>query len=120
LVIEDNVDAAETLRDLLELAGHEVRVAFDGPTGLALARGFHPEVAVCDIGLPDMSGYDVARAFRIDPALSATRLIALTGYARGHDARRAMAAGFDHHVAKPLDYEQIERLFAEEPTDKPG
>jgi two-component system CheB/CheR fusion protein len=118
LVIEDNVDAAETLRDLLELCGHVVDVAFDGARGLALARRFEPDFVVCDIGLPGMSGYDVARALRGDPALSATRLIALTGYAQGDDVQQATKAGFDQHVAKPLDFEQLERLFSEEPAQR--
>ena len=64
LIIEDNIDAADSLREALELDAHQVAVAHDGPTGLALARSFHPEVVLCDVGLPGMTGYDVARAFR--------------------------------------------------------
>ena len=71
LVIEDNVDAAESLREALELGGHEVAVAYDGPEGLAKARAFEPEVVLCDIGLPGMDGYEVARALRADAALGA-------------------------------------------------
>jgi two-component system CheB/CheR fusion protein len=100
-VIEDNVDAGESLADLLRLEGHRVTVARDARSGIALARELRPDVVVCDIGLPDQDGYEVARALRSDEALRATRLVALTGYAQPDDRRRAHEAGFDAHVAKP-------------------
>jgi CheY-like chemotaxis protein len=81
LIIEDNVDAADSLREVLELSGHEVAVAYNGPDGLAKAREWRPEVLLCDIGLPGMDGYEVARAFRADEALRKTFLVALSGYA---------------------------------------
>ena len=81
LIIEDNIDAADSLREALELDAHQVAVAHDGPAGLALARSFHPEVVLCDVGLPGMTGYDVARAFRADQVLKRTFLVAVTGYA---------------------------------------
>jgi CheY-like chemotaxis protein len=113
LVIEDNVDAADRLREVLLLRGHEVRVAFDGSTGLAEARDFRPDVVVCDIGLPQMSGYEVAHAIRQDAALRCAYLIALTGYALPEDSQSAADAGFDEHLAKPVDIEKLEELLDE-------
>jgi CheY-like chemotaxis protein len=92
VVIEDNVDAADSLKEVLELMGHEVTVAYDGPSGLAAARKLRPEVLLCDIGLPGMDGYEVARAFRADEALRGTLLVALTGYALPEDLQRAQEA----------------------------
>jgi PAS domain S-box-containing protein len=112
LVIEDNVDVGRTLADVLELQGHRVRVATDGRGGLELARQRPPDVILCDVGLPDMSGYDVARAVRADVALAATRLVALTGYAQPEDRRSAREAGFDAHLAKPPPLDALERLLA--------
>ncbi len=112
LVIEDNVDAAESLRDALEFGGHQVQVAHEGVGGLNKAREFKPHVVLCDIGLPGMTGYDVARAFRGDPLLGSAHLVALTGYALPDDQRRAQEAGFDQHLAKPPRLEEIEELLA--------
>lgn len=112
LIIEDNEDAAETLKQALELDRHEVTVAYSGPEGLRKARNFCPEVIFCDIGLPGMDGYAVARELRRDPALSSVRLIALTGYAQPEDSERALEAGFDLHLAKPPEVEQIESVLA--------
>jgi signal transduction histidine kinase/CheY-like chemotaxis protein len=112
LIVEDNEDAAETLREVLELARHEVAVAHDGATALELARRFRPEVVLCDIGLPSTDGYAVARAFRADPELRSAHLVALTGYATPEDHLRAHEAGFDQHLAKPAPIEAIERILA--------
>jgi CheY-like chemotaxis protein len=114
LVIDDNVDAADSLRDVLELEGHQVEVAYSGRDGLDKARRYQPEVVLCDIGLPDMDGYDVARAFRSDPdqALRSAYLVALTGYALPEDLARATAGGFDEHLAKPPDIAKLERILA--------
>jgi PAS domain S-box-containing protein len=106
IVIEDNVDAAETLADVLRTHGHHVRVATGGRTGIALAQQHKPDVILCDIGLPDLDGYEVARALRRN-GLSGVRLIALTGYAQSHDAERADEAGFDAHLAKPPPLETL-------------
>jgi two-component system CheB/CheR fusion protein len=114
LVVEDNADAAESLKDLLELRGHEVRVVFDGQAGLLAARTFRPEVVLCDIGLPGMSGYDFAAAIRSEESLGTPFLVALSGYASKEDARRAAEAGFDRHLAKPVTPEQLEKLLAAE------
>jgi two-component system CheB/CheR fusion protein len=110
LVIEDNVDAAESLRDVLELTGHTVAVAYQGPEGIARARQFRPDVVFCDIGLPGIDGYDVARAIRADTLLSNTFLVALSGYALPEDLERAAAAGFDRHLAKPPSMEEVQEL----------
>jgi len=82
LIIEDNIDAADSLREALEFSEHEVEVAYNGPAGIAKARKYKPEVVFCDIGLPGMDGFDVARAFRADDALRGTYLVALSGYAQ--------------------------------------
>lgn len=115
LVIEDNADFAATLGDALRLMGHEVRITGLGAIGLDLARAFRPEVVICDLGLPEMDGYAVAAAFRADPGLRGTHLISLSGYARPEDRRRALEAGFDHHVAKPADLQVLGRLIADAP-----
>jgi two-component system CheB/CheR fusion protein len=115
LVVEDNLDGAESLRAVLELEGHAVQVAHDGTGGLETSRGFHPDVVFCDIGLPGMSGYEVARAIRADPALRGAYLIALTGYALTEDQRRAKEAGFDDHLSKPPTIEQLRRAIAQAP-----
>ncbi len=112
LIVEDNVDAAESLRLFLELTGHEVTVAHNGPEGVARAHDTQPEVVLCDIGLPgEMDGYGVARALRHDPELSFTRLIALTGYGQAEDRRLASEAGFDLHLTKPTDPEALLRVL---------
>jgi two-component system CheB/CheR fusion protein len=112
LIIEDNIDAADSLREVLAFGGHVVEVAYNGPEGLARAREFKPEVVLCDIGLPGMDGFEVARAFRADAALKAVFLVALSGYALPEDLQRAQEAGFDRHLAKPPSFEKIEEALA--------
>lgn len=112
LVIEDNIDAADSLRDVLALLGHDVQVAYDGPTALALARERAPDVVFCDIGLPDMDGHDVAQAMRREPTLRDTYMAALSGYTQANDLRRAIASGFDRHLAKPPNIDTLEQLLA--------
>jgi CheY-like chemotaxis protein len=112
LVIEDNHDAAETLQLLLELSGHTVVVAHSGPEGLKSARAHQPDVILCDIGLPGMNGYEVAQAVRKCDDLKSVFLIAMTGYGQDEDRRRALEAGFDHHLTKPVEPEMLERLLA--------
>ncbi len=116
LIIEDNVDAADSLREVLSFDDHEVEVAYNGPDGLARAREFDPEVVLCDIGLPGMDGFEVARAFRSDEALRDAFLVALSGYALPEDLLRAREAGFDRHLAKPPSLEKLEELLAEVPA----
>ena len=123
LIIEDNVDAADSLREALELNHHEVEAASTGPEGLEKAHRFKPDVVLCDIGLPGMDGYEVARAFRSDEALRGTFLVALSGYALPDDLERAANAGFHRHLAKPPNIEKLEDLLAEapeRPLDKPA
>jgi CheY-like chemotaxis protein len=111
LVVDDNEDAARTLADLLTMLGHSVEVAYDGPTAIAQVRMSPPDVVLCDIGLPGMSGYQVAQALRASES-ELLQLIAVSGYAQPEDVKRAIDAGFDAHVAKPCDPEQIERLLS--------
>jgi CheY-like chemotaxis protein len=118
LVIEDNVDAAEMLRVLLELNDHTVALAFSGPEGIEKARGFAPDVVLCDIGLPGMNGYEVAQTIRQDPALRGARLVALTGYAGSDDIARARHAGFDAHVPKPPSREKLEEILTRGHTER--
>ena len=115
LVIEDNLDAAETLREMLLLWDHEVQVAHDGVQGVQKARTFRPDVILCDIGLPAMDGYEVARAIRSESALARTLLVAVTGYASPDDQRKAADAGFNRHLAKPVPIETIEEVLATAP-----
>jgi len=110
LVVEDNPDSRETLRTLLELWGHHVEVAGDGRQGVEKALDWRPEVAVVDIGLPLLDGYEVAR--RVKAALDGVRLIALTAYGQPQDRRRAFEAGFDIHLTKPADPDELRRLLA--------
>jgi len=119
LVIEDNLDSCSMLQSVLTLNGHEVRTAYDGSRGIELAAEFAPEVVICDIGLPGMDGYAVARAFRADPVLQDTFMVALSGYARPDDLRRAREAGFDHHLAKPTSPELLDRLICEARRESP-
>jgi len=113
LIIEDNTDAAESLRAGAELQGHEVLVAHDGDTGLKLARSFRPQVILCDIGLPGIDGYEVARRLRAEPDLHGAFIIAVSGYAAPRDKARAAVAGFDIHVAKPLRMDELDCMLAE-------
>jgi two-component system CheB/CheR fusion protein len=112
LVIEDNVDVALTLKMLLEHFGHQVIVAHSGRDGLAKARSRKPAAVICDIGLPDTDGYAVARTLRADPDCRSFRLVAMTGYGRDEDKLRALEAGFDHHLTKPTNPADLERLLA--------
>ncbi len=114
LVIDDDVDAAETLRDFLALSGHAVEIAFDGAEGLRRAAALSPDVILCDVGLPGMSGHDVAKALRATPGPHAL-LVALTGYGSDENRRCALAAGFDAHVVKPVSPERLEQLVAAAP-----
>jgi two-component system CheB/CheR fusion protein len=116
LVVEDNLDAAETLREMMLSGGHEVEVAYDGREGVEKARSFRPDVVLCDIGLPVLDGYAVARTIRSDPQLAPTYLVALSGYATPEDHRRALAAGFNRHLGKPAAAELIQEIVAETPV----
>jgi CheY-like chemotaxis protein len=112
LIADDNKDAAESLSMLLELAGHEVRIAHLGRTALSLAQAFRPDTALLDIGMPDLSGYEVAQNLRRQPWGTNIHLIALTGWGQENDRRRALESGFDHHMIKPIDPDQLEGVIA--------
>jgi len=107
LVIDDNVDAASTLQALVELHGHRCVVANGGDAGLKLAAELVPDIVLLDIGLPGMNGYEVARRLRNLPLLDGVLLVAVTGYAAEEDRQRALDAGFDVHLSKPVSYEQL-------------
>jgi signal transduction histidine kinase len=107
LVVEDNRDAAESLGLFLELCGFGVTLAYNGPEGLEAAKSMRPDIVLCDIGLPGMDGFQVASALRRNPETADVRLIAVTGYGQEEDRRRALAAGFDVHLVKPVDPEKL-------------
>ena len=112
LVIEDNADVAEMLSAFLRQLGHRVMVASDGRAGLETALRHHPDVVVCDIGLPGLNGFQIASRLRRDESFSGCLLIALTGYGDVADKRRAQEAGFSHHLTKPADPMQVAELIA--------
>jgi PAS domain S-box-containing protein len=120
LIIEDNRDAADSLSEVLKLSGHRVAVAYTGDAGLAKAREFRPEVVLCDIGLPGMDGYSVAKAMRVEPALKSVTLVALTGYVGSEDVAKSREAGFDHHLAKPPSLEALEQVLSSLAPEPPG
>jgi len=110
LVVDDNADAAESLADVVKMLGHAVEVAYDGPSAVERARANPPDIVLCDLGLPGMSGYEVAKALRV--GADGMQLFAVSGYAQPEDVKKAVEAGFDGHVAKPCDLAVIERLLA--------
>jgi PAS domain S-box-containing protein len=107
LIIEDDRDTARSIAEVLKLEGHRVHVVSTGRAGIAKAREVRPEVVLCDIGLPDVDGYEVARALRADGALASTHLVALSGHALPEDRQRAAEAGFDEHISKPASIDVI-------------
>jgi CheY-like chemotaxis protein len=109
LLVDDNVDAAETLALVLRLAGHEVRTVHEASAVVGAVDTFHPDAVVLDIGLPGgLTGYDLARQLRGQPGASELRLVALTGFGQEEDKRRAREAGFDAHVTKPADLDELQ------------
>ena len=118
LVVDDNLDAAESLADLLRHVGHEVKVAQDGPGALELAARFDPEVAVLDIGLPVMDGYELAAALKAREEAGPIRLIALTGYGQEKDRQRSREAGFDAHLVKPVEIDALLAALEPQPNDE--
>jgi len=111
LVVDDNPDNADSLSELLTLSGHEVQKAYSGESGLHAATRLRPDVAILDIGLPDMDGRELARRMRADSTTSHALLIALSGWGQAVDRERSAAAGFDHHLVKPADFEAILELI---------
>jgi CheY-like chemotaxis protein len=112
MVVEDNVDAADSLSMLIRLHGHDVQIARTGPTALELADVFRPDVILLDIGLPGMDGYQVAKRLRENPEFKGTTLCALTGYTPSEsDRERQQQTGFDHYYVKPVDLQTLLKLF---------
>src|SRR5262249_4644033 len=103
LIVDDNVDSAESMAVLLRLYGHDVRLAHDGEAALEEARAFRPDVMFLDLSLPKMDGYEVARRLRLEPAMSGVTLVAMTGYGQEEERRRTQEAGFNLHLVKPVN-----------------
>ncbi len=112
VLIDDNVDANDSLNAVLRVMGHEVSTAFDGKAGFELVRDTHPQLVVCDIGLPGMDGYQIITRLRETVKGPMPYMIAVTGYGQPEDRARALASGFDHHLTKPVDVEELLRLIA--------
>ena len=116
LIVDDNTDSALGFGEVVRLLGHEVEVAFDGPRALLAAQSFKPTIALIDIGLPVMDGYEVAKRLRETAGSGELKLVAVTGY--GEEANRAMSieAGFDMHTVKPVELESLRKLLANSPS----
>ena len=112
LVVDDHKDAARVLGILLNSLGHEVQTANDGRQALDAMASFRPEIVFCDIGLPNIDGYEVARRVRQQPDLNGIKLIALTGWGQDQDKQRTREAGFDHHLVKPVAVKTLRELLA--------
>jgi two-component system CheB/CheR fusion protein len=112
LVVDDNVDAAQSLAMLLRLSGQDVRVEHNGPAALQAADEYRPMLVLLDIGLPGMSGYEVAALLRQRPNLDGMTLVAVTGYGQEDDRRRSREVGFDHHLVKPVEPEALQAILA--------
>jgi CheY-like chemotaxis protein len=113
LVVDDNLDAANALKMLVEEAGHLVRMAYTGPSALAAALDDPPDVMLLDIGLPELDGLEVAKRIRQEPLLRDIVLVAVTGYRQAADRQRVLEAGFDHYLVKPADFEKVRQILAE-------
>jgi CheY-like chemotaxis protein len=111
LIADDNRDSAETMSMLLTISGHEVHIAHSGAAALEMAKRIRPDIGVLDIGMPDLTGYEVAERIRHEAWGKDITLVAVTGWGQDADKRRALAAGFDHHLTKPIDPERFKQLF---------
>jgi CheY-like chemotaxis protein len=118
--VDDNEDGAESIAMLLRIKGHEVRVSYDGESALRAFDNFAPQVVLLDIGMPGMSGYEVARRLRAVPTPPGALLVALTGYGQDEDRRRALEAGFDYHLVKPVDFDILLGLLEINPERDRG
>lgn len=116
LIVDDNQNGANSLADLLALQEHETQVAFSAKHALEQIGSFVPDVALLDIGLPEMDGYELARRLRAMPELNGIRLVALTGYGEAEVRKRTQAAGFDDHLVKPVDVSVLQRAIAASDT----
>lgn len=111
LIVEDNVDSAQTMQMLLAISGYDARTAHEGQSALTVARDFRPEVVFCDIGLPGRDGFEVARDLRALPETRSALLVALTGYGHDEDRQRASQAGFDGFLVKPVDHDALQKML---------
>jgi CheY-like chemotaxis protein len=116
LIVDDNVDAADSLAMLLKNDGHEAETAYSANTALEAVERLRPEIVLLDVGLPHTDGYEIARQLRASNTVPGMRLIALTGYGQEEDRERARAAGFDDHLLKPADMDALQRLLTCEAT----
>ena len=112
LIVDDNVDSADSLGMLLELSGHQVKVEYDGNSAIAAAGSYRPSLILLDIGLPGMNGYEVARRLRENPDFSGMMIVALTGYGQEHDRRKSQETGFNYHLIKPVRLEELKEIIA--------
>jgi CheY-like chemotaxis protein len=112
LVVDDNVDQADSGALLLRTSGHEVRVAYSGPAALEAAVEYQPDLVLMDVGMPGMDGYEVARRLRQQPRLQDVVIVAMTGYGQESDREQAQKAGFDHHLVKPVKSEELQEVLA--------
>jgi CheY-like chemotaxis protein len=112
LVVDDNHAAADTLAMLLEFDGHRIATAYDGEQALIAAESFYPEIILLDIGMPKLDGYEVAQRIRAEPWGRNTKIIAMSGWAQEKDQQRGREAGFDYHLAKPVDPHELKKLTA--------
>jgi CheY-like chemotaxis protein len=113
VVIDDHPDAADMLQALVQRSGHQARAAYDGKSGLKLVDELSPDVVFVDIGMPNINGYEVARTLRRFPGHQSLRLVAVTGWGQLQDKQRAIDAGFDEHLTKPITPEDIERVLSD-------
>lgn len=113
LVVDDNVDSADSIAMLLQMSGHEVRVSYSGPDAVETAVEYRPDIVLLDIGLPGIDGYEVARRLRKRPELREVKLIAVTGYGQEADRLQSQEAGFDYHLVKPVDAQKLQDLLVE-------
>ena len=112
LVVDDNTDTAQGMATILKLLGHEVTIAHNGLEAIEAARECRPDFVLLDIGLPGMSGYEVASRLRQERNCDHAKIVAVSGYGQDEDRRRSQQAGFDHHLVKPLDYDALLALLA--------
>jgi CheY-like chemotaxis protein len=112
LVVDDYVDAAQSLAFLLQSLRHQVHIAYDGPSALKAALNFRPNVVLLDIGLPKKNGYEVSKEIRQHPTLKEIVLVAMTGYGQNSDREDSLQAGFDHHLVKPADLGELKQILA--------
>jgi CheY-like chemotaxis protein len=121
VVVDDHADGADTLAQLLRGLGHDVRVAYNGPNGIALTQSFDPDLVLLDIGLPGMDGYEVARRLQSEGAADGRAIIvAVSGYGQDVDRNRARQAGFSHHFVKPVEFDTLQKLLTSYSPRPPG